>query len=103
MKTADHIHVYAMHMNVPICIKLCDNIIVCACAVTVHIKNGLHSNTVLLQPVTPRLLIELCELAEAMKHLECFSTSSTLTCNCELASKYMILIIYAEFYKGMHS
>ena len=95
MKTADHIHVYAM--NVPICIKLCDNIIVCAYQQWFTFKYRL------LQSVTPRLLIELCELAEAMKHLECFSTSSTLTCNCELASKYMTLIIYAEFYKVMYS
>ena len=60
-------------MNVPMCIKLCDNIIVCACAVTVRISSGLHSNTLLLQPVTPKLLMELCvQLAEAMKYLECF-------------------------------
>ena len=35
--------------------------------VCMHINNGLHSNTLLLQPVTPKLLMELCvQLAETI-------------------------------------
>ena len=68
------------------------------CAIYVHINSGLHSNTLLLQLVTPKLLqlVELCvQLAEVMKHLAAWSASasSTLTCSCELASKPHVIML----------
>ena len=58
------------HVHQNIMLLLCVHY---ACTVYVHINSGLHSNTLLLQPVTPKLLMELCvQLAVAMKHLECF-------------------------------
>ena len=62
-------HVINISLNMPMNHGIVVHMYACnVCMyVCMHINSGLNSNTLLLQPVTPKLLMELCvQLAEAI-------------------------------------